>query len=165
MSKQKIYPYMINPEDTPENPLTHARLMEWLANTGYVEGFIYKKISPLDLPYVEDYIQEVWVQILSAKPETIMDRWYKGKGVFTNYIKLLITNNIISKCSHVYKNIRKGTELNIHLDDLGWSHIDQDEEADAFLQYATWHKSFEHSARGKKVPTIEYEKITVKRDD
>lgn len=165
MSKQKIYPYMINPEDTPENPLTRARLMEWLANTGYVESFIYKKISPLDLPYVEDYIQEVWVQILSAKEETIMDRWYKGKGVFTNYIKLLITNNIISKCSRVYNNIRKGTELNIHLDDRGWSNIDQDEEADACLQFATWHRDYENSTRGKKVPTIEYEKITVKRDD
>lgn len=165
MAKKRVYPYMLSPEDTDENPLTHARLMEWLANTGYVEGFIYSKISPLDMPYVEDYIQEVWVQILSAKPETIMDRWYKGKGVFTNYIKLLITNNIISTCSNLYKNIRKDTKNWVHLDDNGWSHIDNEEPADAYLQFATWEKSTNPSTgRPKKIPTIQYEKISVRAD-
>jgi hypothetical protein len=160
---QKIYPLMINPEDTDENPLTHYRLMAWLADTGYVEGFLYKKISPLDMPYVEDYIQEVWVQILSVPPERMMYMWYKGKGAFTNYIKAIVTNNIISTNSHVYNNIRKGVKDHIHLDDAGWNHLDNDEEADAYLQFATWEKSTNPTTgRQKKVPTINYEKITVK---
>ena len=38
---------LINPEDTPENPLTHARLMEWLADTGWVEGYISEQTEEL----------------------------------------------------------------------------------------------------------------------
>lgn len=160
---QKIYPLMINPEDTDENPLTYKRLMTWLAETGYVEGFLYKKISPLDMPYVEDYIQEVWVQILSVPPEKIMYLWYKGKGAFTNYIKAVITNNIISTSSPLYIHIRKDIKDHIHLDDEGWTHLDNDEEADAYIQSMFWEKSINPATgRPKRMPTISYEKITVK---
>lgn len=162
---QKIYPLMVNPEDTDENPLTHQRLMNWLADTGYVEGFFYKKLSPLDLPYADDYLQEVWVQILKVPPERIMYMWYKGKGAFVNYIKAIITNNIVSSNSPVYNAVRGGTKELVHLDDAGWNHLDNDEEADAYLQYAIWEKQINpETGRLKSMPTINYEKITVKSD-
>ena len=77
----------------------------------------------------------------------------------------MITNNIISTNSGVYNNIRKATKDWVHLDDAGWSHIDNEEPADAYLQFATWEKQMNNkTGRYKKVPTIQYEKISVRAD-
>jgi hypothetical protein len=116
--------------DTPDNPLTRDRILEWMASTGYVEGFINKKTHPLDKPFLEDYIQEVWVQIALVDPEKIVRLYRDGKGRFTNYIKGLIMNNIRSTCSYVYKNTRSFYANEVYLDDEQWTELTEDDTTD-----------------------------------
>ena len=149
------YKYLKNPEDTESNPLTWERLMEWLADTGYVEGLVGKKISPLDRAYIEDYIQEVWVQILEVPQEKLMDIWYKGKGKFTNYIKSIVINNIYSGSSHLYKNLREGTHELVYLDDTGWHRLENDDDVEITLSYPVISRDKGLSNR----VSFEYEKI------
>lgn len=100
-------PLLINPIDTPSNPLTRDRLMEWLASTGWVYGYVRKRISPMNAHLYEDYAQSVWQSILEVKPETIMRVWYTGKGCFVNYIKRIVDTQLKSvSCLNYYTNQR-----------------------------------------------------------
>lgn len=95
-----------NPEDTPNNPLTFNRLMEWLAWTGWVDGYVKKKISPMDAHLWQDYIQSVWLVLLELKQDYVMGIWYKGKGKFVNFIKRVINVQIRATGSLTY-NVNK----------------------------------------------------------
>lgn len=95
-----------NPEDTQSNPLTFNRLMEWLAWTGWVDGYVKKKISPMDAHLWQDYTQSVWLVLLELKPDYVMSIWYKGKGRFVNFIKKVINIQIRAKGSATY-NVNK----------------------------------------------------------
>ena len=152
----KHYKLLNNPEDTESNPLTWDRLMEWLADTGYIEGLVGKRISPLDRAYLEDYIQEVWVQILEVPPEKILDVYRRGKGKFVNYLKSIVMNNIYSNSSHLYKNLRAGQHELVHLDDAGWRHLEDDQDVEITLSFPTITKE-----KGiKDRVSFEYEKIS-----
>ena len=119
-TKKREYKLMTNP---PE-PLTWQILMNWLSDTGWVEGFIGKRISPLDRLYFADYVQECWVQILEVPQDKMMEIWYRGKGKFVNYIKSIIVNNIYSKSSHCFKNIREAGKHEMFLTDEQWIKLD-----------------------------------------
>ena len=123
--KRKAYKLLVNPEDTPSNPLTWERLMKWLADTRYVEGLTISKMQDRDMIFKEDYIQEVWVQILSVPPEKMMDIWYKGKGKFVNYIKSIIINNVYSASSYLFKNIRADRFNEVYMDDAEWTSMEE----------------------------------------
>ena len=125
MAKNKKY--LINPEDTPENPLTWDRLMAWLVDTGWVDALIRKFISPLDQHVADDMFQETWLQILEVPKDKLMGIWYKGKGKFTNYIKSIITNNLISSTSAVYSRIKSPYTRMMYLSDEGWSRFEDGE--------------------------------------
>lgn len=155
----KHYKYLQNPEDTPSNPLTWDRLMAWLADTGYIEGLVGKRISPLDRHLIEDYIQEVWVQILEVPHDKLLEIWYRGKGKFTNYLKSIVINNVYSNSSHLYKNIREGTHELIHLDDVGWKMLENDNEAEAHLTFPVLER--ERGKSSKATVKIEEEKIYI----
>ena len=159
----KHYKYLQNPEDTPSNPLTWDRLMAWLADTGYIEGLVGKRISPLDRHLIEDYIQEVWVQILEVPHDKLLEIWYKGKGRFTNYLKSIVINNVYSNSSHLYKNIREGTHELIHLDDTGWKMLENDNEAEAYLTFPSIER--ERGKSSKATVKIEEEKIYVRSEN
>lgn len=135
MAKKRVYKLLDNPEDSETNPLTRDRLMEWLASTGWVEGHIRMKISPLDRAYIEDYIQEVWEQILRVPPDKILEIYRRGKGKFVNYIKSIIMNNIYSNSSRLYQHIRAGQESLVHLDEVGWKLLESDEDSYATLHF------------------------------
>ena len=126
MAKNKKY--LINPEDTPENPLTWERLISWLVETGWCDAMIRKFISPLDQHVADDMFQETWLQILEVPKDKLMGIWYKGKGKFTNYIKSIITNNLISKSSIVYRNIKAPYTKMMTLDDSAWKKFERGEE-------------------------------------
>lgn len=117
-------------EDTPENPLTRDRIMMWMASTGFIEGFIRIKSHALDKPYLDDYIQEVWVQILQIPEDKLLFLYRAGKGRFTNYIKMLIMNNIHSTCSNLYKNIRQARTREVYLDEHQWEDFTEHDNTD-----------------------------------
>ena len=117
-------------EDTPENPLTRDRIMNWMASTGFIEGFIRVKSHILDRPYLDDYIQECWVQMLQVPEDKIVELYRSGKGRFTNYIKMLIMNNIHSNSSILYKHIRMARSKEVYLDDNQWCDFTEHDNTD-----------------------------------
>lgn len=116
---------LLNPEDTPQNPLTWERLMDWLANTGWVEGFIRKKISPMDAHLIEDYTQSIWVAILTIKKERMMEIWYHGKGAFVNYLKTVMGIQLKSVCCEAYKTNKHFHHTHISLSEDQWYNLEE----------------------------------------
>ena len=125
-TKKKEYKLFTNP---PE-PVTWNSLMQWLADSGWVEGRIGRKISPLDRQFFDDYVQEVWIQILEVPKDKMMDIWTRGKGRFIEYVKSIIMNNIYSNSSHLYKNIRYWRQVERTLTDEQWKRLDDEGESD-----------------------------------
>lgn len=102
----------------PPDPTSHQSIVEWLAGTGWVEGYIRKKISPLDRNLLDDYIQESWIEILRNK--NLVEIYSKGKGKFVNYIKSIINHHIYSSVSNIYKMFKKYnfTHIGLEYNDL-----------------------------------------------
>lgn len=111
---------LTNPEDTAENPITWERLMDWLANTGWVEGYIRKRISPMDAYLIEDFTQSIWVCILRVKKEYIMEVWSHGKGKFVNFMKRVIDLQLFSR-AQTYKENKEWHHIHSLLDEDQWS--------------------------------------------
>lgn len=128
--------WMTTLRETSDNPITRDRIMEWMADTRYIEGFVHKKIHSLDKEYVDDYIQEVWVQILSLPSDKIVEIYKSGKGRFTNYIKVLIMNNIRSTTSALYKYIRQPRLHEVYLTDDQWVEMIENDETEIDVQVA-----------------------------
>lgn len=124
MSNKK---WLRNPTDTKEDPLTHERLMEWLAQTDFIENNVGKRISPLDKELYEDAVQEVWVQVLQVPPEKLMSIWYKGKGKFTNYLKTIIKVNLNSFTLPFYIKFKHPQHNEILLTPQNWKRIEDAE--------------------------------------
>ena len=115
---------LTNPEDTPKNPLTWERLMNWLADTGWVEGFIRKKISPMDAHLIEDYTQSLWVTLLETPKDRMMEIWYHGKGAFVNYIKAIL--GVQLRCfGNVYRLNKHFHHTHVCLDDDQWAAFEE----------------------------------------
>lgn len=114
----------------PPSPVTWEGLIKWLSDTGWVEGRIGKVISPLDRPYYDDYVQEVWVQILEVPHDKLLDIWNRGKGRLVNYIKSIILNNVRSSSSILYKNIRLSRSVERLLDDEQWERLEKTGESE-----------------------------------
>lgn len=129
-SKEIKLRWMKTLEDTPENPLTRERLMKWVAHTQYVENFIKKRIHQLDKPYLDDYIQECWVQILEVPEDKILEIYRRGKGKFTNYIKSIIMHNIKSNSSILFRNLRRDKFNEVYLSDNEWVNLEETGETD-----------------------------------
>ena len=159
----KVYKWLEPLEDTEENPITRQRLVDWMSKTGYVEGYIHKKISPMDKMYVEDYIQECWIQILEVPDDKMVEIYRKGKGKFTNYIKTLINNNIRSRVSHLYKNIRADKKNELYLDDAEWSVLLEGEpNTTADVVFPTINTEYRGKSKGWL--DIDKEKINIRAD-
>ena len=128
--------WLKNPKDTPDDPLTYERLIEWVASTDFVMHQVRKTISALDFNFYDDYLQECWVEILSIPKEKFMEIWYKGTGRFTNYLKSVILNNVNSKTSRVFRKYKVPQKTELLLDEKAWIRFeDGDEETDASLYY------------------------------
>lgn len=148
-----------NPIDTPEDPLTHDRLMQWLADTGWVYGYIKKRISPMDAHLYEDYAQTIWLYILEMDPNKILEVWYHGKGQFVNYIKKVIDGQLMWKTDtyklnkhyhHVHKSI---TPEQWHRLEEGESQVMYTDNYPVKCDYPTGNR--------KKMVTIEYEDLPI----
>lgn len=111
---------LINPEDTRDNPITYHRLMDWLANTGWVEGYIRKRISPMDANLIEDFTQSIWECILKIKQDYIMEVWSHGKGQFVNFMKRVIDLQLHCR-AQVYKENKHWHHEHVMLDDDQWN--------------------------------------------
>lgn len=148
---------LTNPEDTPKNPLTFHRLMEWLADTGWVEGYVRKRISPMDANLIEDYTQSVWECILRMKPDYVMNSWKTGKGKFVNLMKCVIDLQL--RCAaQVYKENKQWHHIHTTITDEQWELLENGNRD------ITWTDRFPvkyncPSGNRKKMVKVEYEDL------
>jgi hypothetical protein len=154
---------MLNPEDTPQNPLTFQRLMQWLADTGWVSGYIRKRISPMDAHLYEDFVQTIWVIILSAKQDVVMDVWYRGKGKFVNYMKTIIDINLRGIGSVNYNENKKFHNTHCTLSDEQWNAFEEGNTN------STWTDTYPvkyqcPSGNRKKMVYLEHEDVSISTD-
>ena len=131
----RIYKLFNNPIDTEQDPLTYEKLIKWLIQTKWVEGRVRSVMSPLDKIYEEDYIQEIWVQILSVPHDKLLSIYHKGKGKFVNYIKSIIANNCYSVSSPLYKKIRECRKGEIYLEDGQWTNLMDSGDVDIEIHF------------------------------
>lgn len=116
---------LMNPEDTSENPLTWERLMDWLAWTGWFEGYVRKRISPMDAHLWEDYAQSCWVELLQRPHDYILEIFRGGKGRFIAYVKCIIDNQIKSATSQVFKTNKMHYHTELMLSDEQWKELEE----------------------------------------
>lgn len=153
-------PLLINPEDTPQNPLTYQRLMDWLASTGWVYGYVRKRISPMDAHLYEDFAQHCWLAILTAKPERIMEIWHNGKGAFVNYIKRIIDIQLKSTNNPNYTTNKLFHHTHCTLSDEQWKHFIDGENTSSWVDTFPVKYSCPSGNR-KKMVKLEYEELPI----
>ena len=153
MPRQPLW--LTNPEDTETNPLTRERLLNWMASTGWIEGHIRKRMSPLDYTQMEDYIQTVWEQICLIPEEKLLEIYRRGKGKFTSYLKALIGHQVYSSSSATFKENKEYYFNEVYLDDAGWRQLENDDDVEITLSYPVISRDKGLSNR----VSFEYEKI------
>lgn len=144
----------------PPDPTSHQSIVEWLAETQWVEGFVRKKISPLDRNLLDDYIQEVWIQILSNK--NLVEVYKRGKGQFVNYIKSIIMNQIYSDCSATYKSLKQYNHKHIGLEYNDLSNLSDYGQLDVELRFPVINR--EDGLKNRVEFELETEKIYTQTD-
>ena len=115
--------WFVNLEDTPNNPLTRDRILEFIVESGWIEGHIRKRRSPLDYQQAEDYIQSIYEEICKIPEDKLIEIYRKGKGKFTNYLKALIQHQVYSSCSKTYRENKLWRQVEIPLEDSQWTNI------------------------------------------
>ena len=166
ITKQKFHhhaeqlPLLINPEDTDENPITWERLMEWLASTGWVYGYVRKRISPMDAILYEDFAQHCWLAILQIKKDRIMEIWKNGKGAFVNYIKRVIDIQLKSTTNPNYQTNKHFHHTHCLLTDEQWKHFEEGETISSWVDsYPVKYNC--PSGNRKKMVRIEHEELPI----
>lgn len=114
--------YLTGLEQEPKT-YDYEGIIEWLANSLWVDNYI-RKLKGSRWKYTEDFIQEVWVQILQIPHERIVDAFQLGKGRLIAFIKTIIHNQCISKNSYAYKNIQAWDDKYQSLSDTQWAILD-----------------------------------------
>lgn len=117
--------WFVNLEDTPENPLTRDRILEFIVSSGWIEGHTRKRMSPLDYQQAEDYIQSIYEEICKIPEDKLIEIYRKGKGKFTNYLKALIQHQVYSSCSKTYKENKQWCQVEIPLEDSQWINLEE----------------------------------------
>ena len=115
--------WFINLEDTPNNPLTSDRILEFVAKSGWIEGHTRKRMSPLDYQQAEDYIQSIYEEICKIPEDKLIEIYRKGKGKFTNYLKALIQHQVYSSCSKTYRENKLWRQVEVPLEDSQWTNL------------------------------------------
>lgn len=100
---------------------TKENVMEWLANSGWIEGSIIKMLGD-QFPFLDDYIQEIYLLIFD-KIDRLIDV-YEERGIlaFCGYVKMIIRIACFSTGAQTYKNMRKfSKDLTVSLDQENWN--------------------------------------------
>lgn len=131
----KQYKWLLNLEDTEDNPLTRDRILNWMIDTGYIDGLVRKRTSPLDYPHLEDFTQSCWEEICKIPEEKLLEIYRKGKGKFTSYIKSLIGHQVYSSCSKTFKENKAVYYTEVYLTDEQWDGFIENGETDFDQQF------------------------------
>ena len=98
-------------------------IIQWIVDSLWVENYIRKTKGPF-FPYTEDFIQEVWLQILSIPESKIVSAFQFSKPRLIAYLKCIINNNITSTTSPTYRHIQAYHTRHVSLTDMQWNSLD-----------------------------------------
>lgn len=126
-----------------------TNLVEWLT-TKLMHKYIYE-------PYVQDYIQECWVQILNVKDKTYEKLHAQGYPAVTAFVSKIIRNTVKSNTSLAYKTLKKNNLKTIHVDDDVWEEIYEDKYPEIITEMLNEIDFKERFDVWKKIEMNEYE--------
>ena len=108
--------------------------MDYILRTDLVNWYTtYLMKKPITAELVQEYIQEIWVQIAEI-PQTKWDDLYdQGKAAITAFVSALIHNNCISVNSKAFRHIRKPTLNEVRFTDVEWEALDEDGTIPPFI--------------------------------
>lgn len=99
-------------------------LINYIINTNLVEWYTCKLFKKtVDDYYVQEYIQEIWVQILQLSDDKLRQLWNQGYPAVTAFISTIIKNNVISVKSPSYMHIKNHLDKYIHVDNDVWDEM------------------------------------------
>lgn len=90
--------------------------------------------EPITSDFVQDYIQEIWVQLSEISQEKWQDLYDQGKAAITAFVAGIIHNNCISVKSRAYYHIKKPTINEVHFTSDQWLAFDEDGSTPFTLQ-------------------------------
>lgn len=102
---------------------TRENVMNWIANTGWIEGLIIKYLGD-SFVYLDDYIQEIYLSIFDKLDRLI--EVYENKGIlsFCGYIKAIVKTSCYAEGAQVYKKIRYFSDkFTVSLEQEQWNDI------------------------------------------
>lgn len=116
-------------------------IIDYLVNTHLIEWYVCKLLGCSNLREIisgrnelaREYIQEIWVQILSISQEKWDKLYEQGKLSITAYCSGLIHHNCVSTTSGAYNKIQKYYNRNLFFqsDEMDNSYDDNDERLTA----------------------------------
>lgn len=116
MIKNPFYKGTIDNSILPESN-SRNDIVLWLYKTHLVEYYVtYGLQKPINDPDVEDYIQEIYEQVLMIPQEKLNELYEAGIIFLKGYLCRLIKNNNKSVNSIAYRNIKKKTKDWINFD-------------------------------------------------
>lgn len=121
--------------DTPLNGKDRDSIINYLYDTRIVPWYttylLQKKVDDVE---VQEYMQEIWLQICNLSEEKLQDLLEQGKTALTAYIAVLIKQNCKSANSPAYCHIRKPEKRYVHIQDKDWKLYDEEGEFPDYLK-------------------------------
>lgn len=108
----------------PENNDVNT-IIQWLYNRGLVQNYIRKlEYETIDEDTLQDEIQEVWMYLIEKKEK--LKELYDTQGItgLTAYVSGVISRQIHSNTSLIYKKYKANYKRLIHLSDKTWEVFD-----------------------------------------
>jgi len=104
-------------------------IIQYLYDSGFVANYVKKLMYSDDIDDLyQDYVQEVWLQILLVKEErwnelynpNKKDRFYEVR----NWVSVLIRNTVSSSTSTAYRRLKKQSTITKKLDTEEWHYLE-----------------------------------------
>lgn len=96
--------------------------MKYLVDSRWIESLVIMKLGD-QCPYLDDYIQEIYLMIFEKLDRLIQIYEQAGIGAFIGYVKCIVTTNCFSSSGYPYKHIREFSEKRTVYSDELWSQI------------------------------------------
>lgn len=121
---------------------TRENVMKWLAESGWIEGLVIKYLGD-QFPYLDDYIQEIYLLIFDKIDKLIEVYETRGILAFCGYVKMIVFTNCFAEGSAVYKKVRYfNRNFTVSCDTEVWNTICDTYDPDT-MQYYKFSKTTE----------------------
>lgn len=109
--------------------MVKEKIIDYLIQSGFVQYYVKKLVYPEDQDFLyEDYLQEVWLQILEIKEEKWLQLYNQRQSQdefydVRNWVSILIRNTVRSTTSSAYRKLKKQTTIVDNISDDEWDYL------------------------------------------